>query len=214
MGSILVHAADESVVMTARAAQALVELGSGDAALLYIALLRRHGTVQPRSLAGELRWDRGRIEQAERQLREVGLLAPTGADVPEPADEKPVYQRQDIIEHLERSAEFRNLTAEVERKLGKKLTTHDTAVLLNLHDFLGFPADVVYLLVCHCMDLTARKHGPGRRPTLRQIEQEGYAWARRGLDTQAEAHAYLKTYNQRMGAMPAYMRAQIGRAHV
>ena len=211
MGSILVHAADESVVMTARAAEALVKLGSGDAALLYIALLRRHGTVQPRALAVELRWDKSRIETAERQLREVGLLAPTGADVPEPADEKPQYQRQDILEYLEHSDEFRNLTAEVERKLGKKLTTADIAVLLELNDFLGFPADVIYLLVCHCMDLTARKHGEGRRPTLRQIEQEGFAWARRGIDSQTEAHAYLKTYNERMGAMPAYMRVlQLG----
>ena len=33
----------------------------GDAALLYLALLRHHGTVQPRSLAGELRWEKSRI---------------------------------------------------------------------------------------------------------------------------------------------------------
>ena len=211
MGSILLHTADESITLTARAAEALLGAGNGDAALLYIALLRRHGTVQPRALAGELRWEKPRIEAAEQALRAMGLLAPTGEDIPEPADEKPVYQQSDIVEHLERSSEFRSLTAEVERKLGKRLTTQDMAVLLGLNDYLGLPTDVIYLLVCHCIERVTRKYGEGRRPTLRQIEKEAYNWARRGIDTLTEASAYLKTYNERLGAMPAYMRAlQLG----
>ena len=47
----------------------LLACANGDAALLYLALLRHHGSVQPRSLAGELRWDRNRIEAAETALR-------------------------------------------------------------------------------------------------------------------------------------------------
>ena len=211
MGSILLHTADESITLTARAAEALLSAGNGDAALLYIVLLRRHGTVQPRALAGELRWDKPRIEAAEQALRLMGLLAPTGEDIPEPADEKPVYQQSDIIEHLESSGEFRSLTAEVEKKLGKRLTTPDMAILLELDNHLGLPPDVIYLLVCHCVERMARKYGEGRRPTLKQIEKEGYNWARRGIDTLTEASAYLKTYNERLGAMPAYMRAlQLG----
>ena len=52
MGSILIHTQDESVTLTAQAVRRLLEKGDGDAALLYLALLRHHGTVQPRSLAG------------------------------------------------------------------------------------------------------------------------------------------------------------------
>ena len=99
MPSILVRTADESVTIPASVAKRLVEKGSGDAALLYIALLRRHGTVPPRALAGELRWDKGRIEAAETALRELGLLAP--AQLPEPADEKPDYHQCDIAEKLD-----------------------------------------------------------------------------------------------------------------
>lgn len=91
MASVLIHAADESVTLTARAVQGLLERGDGDAALLYLALLRRHGAVAPRALAGELRWDRGRIEAAEQTLRELGLVAPAAESVPEPADERPEY---------------------------------------------------------------------------------------------------------------------------
>ena len=212
MASVLLHTEDESVTLTAQAARRLLDRGDGDAALLYIALLRHHGTVQPRSLAGELRWDRPRIEAAEAVLRDIGLVAPAAESLPpEPADEKPVYQRDDVAERLERSAEFRALTDQVERKLGKRLTTPDIAVLLGLNDYLGLPADVIYLLVCHCAERVARRFGPGRRPGLRQIEKEGYAWARMGIDTQAAAAEYLRRYAERQGALPRYMRAlQLG----
>ena len=209
MPNVLVHTADESVTLSAQAVRRLLERGDGDAALLYLALLRHHGTVAPRSLAGELRWERSRIEAAEETLRALGLIAP--AAIPEPADERPDYQQGDIARLLESSAEFRGLVAEVERRLGKKLTTPDVGVLLGLTDYLGLPTDVVYLLVCHCAERVQRRYGEGRRPTLRQIEKEGYAWARMGIDTQAAAAEYLKKYAQRQACIPQYMRAlQLG----
>ena len=211
MASVLIHTAEENVTLSAQAAKKLLEKGDGDAALLYIALLRHHGNVQPRSLAGELRWERGRIESAEETLRQLGLIASTAAELPEPADEKPEYQRADIMEHLTGNSEFRGLVAEVEKRLGKKLTTPDVGVLLGLNDYVGLPADVIYLLVCHCAERVARRYGEGRRPAMRQIEKEGYAWARMGIDTQRAAAEYLKNYAQRQSALPAYMRAlQLG----
>ena len=167
MASILIHTADESVTLTAQTVKRLLDRGDGDAALLYLALLRHHGTVQPRSLAGELRWEKSRIEAAEQALRDLRLLAPAAEEIPEPADEKPSYQRDDIARRLESSEEFRLLTAEVEKKLGKRLTTPDVGVLLGLNDYLGLPADVIFLLVNHCVERVTRKYGEGRRPTLR-----------------------------------------------
>ena len=206
MPSVLVHAPDDPVTLSPQAVKRLLDRGDGDAALLYLALLRRHGDTPPRSLAGELRWDKGRIEAAEAALRDLGLIAPQ-APPPEPADEPPVYQQSEVAGKLEESADFRRLTAEVERKLGKRLTTADISVLLGLYDYLGLPSDVIYLLVCHCAERTAARLGPGRRPTLRQIEREGYAWARRGIDTQAAAAEYLRDYGRKREAVPAYMRA-------
>lgn len=210
MPSCLVHTGDESVTLSAATVKRLLDRGDGDAALLYLALLRHRGTVPPRSLAGELRWERGRIEAAEAVLRELGLVAP--AEVPPaPAEERPAYQRADVTERLESSQAFRDLISQVEAKLGKRLTTPDVGVLLGLTDYLGLPADVVYLLVCHCVERVRRRFGAGRRPGMKQIEKEGYAWARMGIDTQAAADAYLRTYAQRQGAVPQYMRAlQLG----
>lgn len=209
MASILVHSADESVTLTAQAARRLLERGDGDAALLYLALLRHHGNTPPRSLAGELRWERPRIEAAEAVLRELGLVALE--EKPEPADEPPAYQNMEVVQRLDQDEEFARLIAEVERRLGKRLTTPDVGTLLGLYDYLGLPADVIYLLVCHCAERIARRYGEGRRPTLRQIEKEGYAWARRGIDSQTAAAEYLRQYAERQGALPQYMRAlQLG----
>ena len=206
MPSVLVHAPDEPVILASQAVKRLLDRGDGDAALLYLALLRRRGDAPPRSLAGELRWDRGRIEAAEAALRDLGLITPQ-APPAEPADEPPAYRQDELAGKLEESEDFRRLTAEVERKLGKRLTTADLSALLGLYDYLGLPSDVIYLLVCHCAERTAARLGPGRRPTLRQIEREGYAWARRGIDTQAAAAEYLRDYGRKREAVPAYMRA-------
>ena len=206
MAGCLIETGDEGVTLSGGAVKRLLERGDGDAALLYLALLRRQGAVPPRSLASELRWDRDRIEAAEAVLRQLGLVS-AAEPPPEPAEEKPDYQRADVAERLERSDEFRALTDQVERKLGKRLTTPDVAVLLGLTDYLGLPADVVYLLVCHCMERVQRRSGPGRRPGMKQIEKEGYAWARLGIDTQAAAAEYLRQYAQRQQLLPQYMRA-------
>ena len=212
MGSVLVYPGDESISLSGTVTRKLMERGDGDAALLYIALLKHHGEVQPRDLAGELRWERLRVEAAEKTLQEIGLLASTASEVPPaPADERPDYQHADVAEHLEKDAAFRGLIKEVEKRLGKKLTTPDIGVLLGLNDYLGLPEDVIYLLVCHCAERVQLRYGPGRRPGMKLIEKEGYTWARRGIDTQAAAADYLKEYALRQGRMPRYMQAlQLG----
>ena len=205
MADRLIRPGDEGVTVTASALRTLLSSGNGDAALLYLALLRRHGGVAPRSLAGELRWDRERIERAETALQEMKLLAPEPeAEPPLPA-ERPAYSGTDVAEKLETSGEFRSLLAAVEQRMGKKLATPDVASLLGLCDYLGLPANVVYQLVCHCMERAEHRPG-GRRPGMRQIEREGYAWARMGVDTQKAAVEYLKKYTERQGAIPQYMR--------
>lgn len=198
---------DESITLSGPVTRRLLERGDGDAVMLYITILRHRGTVMPRSLAGELRWDKDRIEAAEQVLRELHLIAPPAADVAEPAEEKPTYSREDVAGSLEGDGIFKNLVSEVERKMGKQLTTPNVATLLDLYERLGLPADVIYLLVSHCVERVENRYGPGRKPGMKQIEREGYRWARKGIDTQAAASAYLVKYAERKKAIPLYMRA-------
>ncbi len=208
MAAVLLRTTDDGIHLSAKELSTLIGSGNGDAALLYLALLRRKGEAAPAALAEELRWERGRIEEAEAQLRAMGLITQGAAkDVPEPPDERPEYQQAEIARELEENGDFRTLTAEVERRLGKRLTTADVGVLLGLTDYLGLPADVVYQLVCHCAERMAERYGEGRRPTLRQIEKEGYAWARMGIDTQKAAAAYLQREARQRQLLPRYMKA-------
>ena len=92
-----------------------------------------------------------------------------------------MYTADDLTDLLTGDAGFRMLVPQTEEKLGKRLKTADLQILAGLYDDLGLPADVIYLLVCHCVARSEERYGPGRRPTLRQIEKEGYHWAQQGL---------------------------------
>jgi len=111
----------------------------------------------------------------------------------------------DMVRAME-GAEFSALVGEVESRLGKKLTTPDLGILLGLYDDLGLPADVIYLLVCFCAERSAIQYGPGRKPTLRQIEREGYIWARLGLMTQQDAAEYIRKYHRGREHLPRMMK--------
>lgn len=207
MASVLRQTGDEPVTISAKDLRLLLDRSDGDAALLYLALKRRRGQEGGRPLAEELRWNRTRLEAAEQVLRELELVIPAAAELPEEPEGRPVYQEADIAACLEGDTDFRALTAQVEQKLGKKLSIADLERLLGLYERLDLSPDVIYTLVGHCVERHAKRHGAGRIPTMRQIEKEGYAWARRGTDTQPAAEAYLKRYASRDQEFAAYMRA-------
>ena len=81
---------------------------------------------------------------------------------------------------------------EVQRRLGKILSTADLKSLYTLYDYLALPAEVICLLVSWCVEEFARKYGPGRKPRMSQIQKEGFVWQRLGVDTAQAAEAHLK----------------------
>jgi len=176
----------EILAMTGQAADRLLELDSGDAALLYIHLLRRG------DLRG-LKWAPGRVQNALEQLRSRGLAPGTLSQPDPPVQEAPApdYTTEDITAALaDRATTFPSLADEVERRLGKKLSAADLKSLYTLYDHLALPAEVILMLVSWCIEEMERKYGPGRKPFLSQIRREGFVWARRGVDTiqRAEKH--------------------------
>lgn len=198
---------EENIVLSAGTVRRLLSAGSGDGALLYLALLQNHGSMAPEKLMEQLRWDQGRLEQAQAALMGCGLLGShRPAVTQEPSEERPEYTREDVARQLEKDQRFAMLTGNVENVLGKKLSTPDLNILLGLYDYLGLPCDVIFLLVNHCADRLQAKYGPGRRPTLRQIEKEGYSWARRGLLDLDSANAYLMKYARSRTQVGQYMR--------
>ncbi len=176
------------LAMTGQAADRLLKLDSGDAALLYLHLLRRGG------LEG-LKWPEDRVQSALERLRGQGLApAELPAPAPPPSQEAPPpeYSTEDIAQALaDQVSTFPALVGEVERRLGKRLSAADLRSLYTLYDHLAIPAEVILMLVGWCIEEIERKYGPGRKPFLSQIRKEGFAWARRGVDTMERAEEYI-----------------------
>ena len=174
MSGYILRENDPSIVLTADQVDRLVKNGDGDAALLYLLLMRADRGITEQELQSRLRWSQLRLNAAETGLQRLGLIQrPAETPPPAPAEERPVYSAQDLAALLEDDRSFRMLIPQVEEKLGRKLKTADLQVLAGLYDDLGMPADVIYLLVNHCITRSEERYGPGRRPTLRQIEKEG-----------------------------------------
>ena len=176
--------------MPAAAAERLIRLDSGDAALLYLYLLG-HGN------AAGLNWPRERLQGALDLLSAQGMAGAEAAPPPPapPVQEAlpPEYTTQDVTAALqEAGSTFSALADEVERRLGKRLSANDLKILLTLYDHLALPGEVILMLVTWCIEETERKYGPGRRPFLSQVRKEGFAWSRQGIDTVEAAEAHLK----------------------
>ena len=125
---------------------------------------------------------------------------------PQQLSEPPEYTREDIARKLEGDGRFACLLREVEHKLGP-LSTPSVKKLLGLYENLGLPADVVYTLVNYCIAKKEQQFGEGRLPNMREIEKEGYVWARKELFSIEKASEYMKREQSLRGRYPEYMAA-------
>ncbi len=89
----------------------LVKNGDGDAALLYLLLMRADRGASGQELAAQLRWSQLRLNAAETGLQRLGLIQrPAETPPPAPAEERPVYSAQgDLAALLEDDRSFRML---------------------------------------------------------------------------------------------------------
>ena len=105
--------------MNAEAARRLMDAGSGDAALLYLWLLKAGGSYDAAGAARALRWDAGRTDAAFAELVGMGL-ADEGRKAPPPqvlAVEPPEYSAADITRELENKGSlFPDLVREIQRR--------------------------------------------------------------------------------------------------
>ena len=177
------------LAMTGRAADRLLKLDSGDAALLYLHLLRR----------GDLRgvaWPEPRLRPALEQLQKAGLAPAETPLIDPPVQEAPPpdYTTEDLVTALDdEHSPFSPLCDEVERRLNKKkLSPNELKQLLTLYDHYGLPAEVILMLVGWCVEEMERKYQPGRKPTMTYICRAGAVWSRRGIDTMERAEAHLQ----------------------
>lgn len=201
-----------SISMDFATADRLLVLGSGDAALLYLYLLRNAGEYDPAAAARQLHLDRGRLDTAMAQLGELGLASgamvlPAQPPVPQP-DHAPEYSPEDILHELkDADSPFSALLNEVENVVGKRLSTSQTAALLELYDFVGLPSEVLMMMVNWLNEKNQRKYGAGKRLSMAMVKRVGYQWKERGYDTLEAAEEYIKSCDLRESAVGAMLAA-------
>lgn len=180
--------------LSADHADKLLRLGDGNCALLYLYALRKNGSFSSKSAAADLKRTESEIERAAQQLKEQGLLSSgSGRSLPLPAEELPEYSAEDIAESSAERGEFPAIIEEAQRILGKTLTGTDVKTLFGLYDYLKLPAEVIVLLINHCVEFTRERSGPGKLPSMRTIEKEGYIWFNKEIMTLERAEEYLRT---------------------
>ena len=81
------------VSMTAAAADRLVKGGNGDAALLYLHLLRRGGLFEAEAARKALGWTDARVQETYRALAGLGLVRPDADLSPASAPPEPEAPR-------------------------------------------------------------------------------------------------------------------------
>ena len=170
-----------------------------DAALLYL-YLKSGG--DPDQATQKLGYTESRYACAHATLRQLGLL-PEEKQVRLPG-EQPQYTELDVLSAMDMDMDFRSLYGEVQRLLGKNLNTEELKILLGFTRYLGMPAEVIVLLVCHCKE-EARQKGRKHAPGLHRIEKEAYKWAEMGIDTMEEAAAYVKQQQLRFSKVGRIM---------
>lgn len=189
----------------------LLKLANGDAALLYLYLLRCGGEYDPAAAQRLLHRSRAELDTAMAQLQELGLvsgalLPVTDPPAPQP-DHAPAYSSADIVSELQDpGSSFSALLEEVESVLGRKLPTSQTAILLELYDHVGLPSEVLLTLVSWLQGRNQKKYGPGKRLSMSMVKRVGYQWKEHGYDTLEAADEYIRSCDLResqVGAMLA-----------
>lgn len=181
-------------------ADQLIAAHDGDVALLYIYLLRTGGRDLERA-ARDLCRTLGEVSAAHEKLQRMGLLdrgAPAGAGQeapprhPEPAEELPEYETEDLLRRAREDAGFAAVVQEAQKVLGHVLSSSDLKRLFGIYDYLALPPEVILMLLNHCVS-TSRN----RRPSMRYIEKEAYVWANREILSLEQAEEYIRRSRER-----------------
>ena len=186
---------EENILLSARSADRLIQWADGDAALVYIYILRKNGQLDTAQAAKELCRTENEIIAAVSRLVKMGLVKDEQHQGRLQEDKLPEYTAEDI-RRASQTGGFSELVQEVQKALGKILSSADMTKLLGIYKELGLPEDVILMLVNHCIAESSRRYGPGRVPTMRYIEKAAFTWEREGILTIEDAERYIKQKEQ------------------
>lgn len=195
----MISGSDMKNLIDPAAAEQLIAAHDGDVALLYIHAMK-NGALDPDSAARDLCRTMSEIKAAEEKLRRMNILPDAAPKAQEPhkvlppADEPPEYRAEDIIAS-KGDPVFAAIIQEAQKVFGHALSSADLKHLFGIYDYLALPAEVIYILLHHCGEISK-----GRRLSMRFVEKEAYSWVNREIYTLEQADEYITRYRSRREA--------------
>jgi len=192
----------ETVTLTGQTIDKLIRAGDGDAALLYLYILKTHAQKSSSEAAIALDKSMGWIASAMAVLSRLGLVQLDGetegdasAVSKAPFAEPREYTEHDIKQEIMSGSDFAIIVDETQRRLGKILSPDDLLRLYGIYDNLRLPPEVILQLITHCIKESAVT-GDGRAPSVRYIEKAAFTWEREGIFSLERAEEYLKSLEE------------------
>lgn len=160
----------------------LIAVGDGDAALLYLYILRTGDAGDGKQAARALHMTQERYERAAFTLG--GLTAPAATPEPEKADAPPVYTADELRRARLEDDHFAAVCASAEQMFGRGLTEAQLRCLLTAYEHLGLSAGAIIELLSYLKE---------QKGTVRvgDVRRETYRWADMGILTAQQAQQYL-----------------------
>ncbi len=158
---------------------------------LYLYLLRAGRSLPSERISEDLGLSPQEVKQAARELKSMGLLSVAGKGIPAPEQAIPEYGKSYLAARSREDKIFLALQTEAANVLGHTLSAQELNTLFGIYDYLGMPEEVIMMLLSACLEDVRERYGPGRTPTMRQIEKQAYIWANREIMTFEQAEEYL-----------------------
>ena len=195
----------ETVTITGHTIDKLIRAGDGDAALLYLYILKTKGKSTSSEAAIALDKSKGWVASAMAMLSRLGLIeldnkadansqtttATSDTAAGEPYKEPRKFTEDEVKGEIIRGSEFSIVVDETQRRLGKILSPDEMLRLFGIYENMRLPAEVILQLITHCIN-ESRVTGDGRAPSIRYIEKAAITWEREGIFSLEKAEEYLK----------------------
>ena len=207
-------------ILSPASLDALVRAHDGDCALL--ALWMAHTSFcDPERAAGDLCMTRSQVDAAMEKLGRIlssvhegyfpsvqtvqedtgkrpGAADDSAAPVKVilPAQELPEYTAEEICSFSEKDDAFQAVLDCARLVIGRDLNTRELGRLLGMYHHLGLPADVLFVLLHYCEEISRGPQGAPRAPTVSFIEKQAYQWVNQGITSVEAAEDYAE--RQRM----------------
>ena len=169
----------------------LIAVGDGDAALLYIYILR-HGEVDGRTAARALHLSEERYERAAFTLNNLSTPASQTKAAEKAENAAPQYTAAELRRARNEDSEFSAVCDAAENAFGRALTEGMLRSLLTAYDHLGLDGGAIIELLSYLKN----EKGEVR---LSDIKRETYQWADMGIVNAQDAQQYLA---RRVGEKP------------